>query len=256
MSSRLFQIDKQMSTFSQKPPDVGFNKAGVIFDLDGTLIDTAQDLAATMNMIIAREGYEPVPVETVRDMVGQGAAAMLQKGFSVRMGQAVERAQVEPFLPLFFEYYEAHIADHSTPFPGIVDLLDGLNQAGVMCGVCTNKRERPARLLLDELQLSDRFVAIVGRDTIEHYKPHPAPVRYCLQAMGLEPNIAQAYGQTVLFVGDSDTDILAAKNCGIEPIIVDFGYGPLTEQTAEMLVLDSYQNSLSLFLKKLGRSST
>lgn len=193
-----------------------FRGAAVIFDLDGTLIDTAGDLAAAMNHALACAGRPPVEASAVRHLVGHGARAMLKAGFAAH-GAAPDEKAMDGHVADFLDYYLAHIADLSRPFPGAVEALQDLADSGAALAVCTNKREAPARLLLETLGLTDRFVAIVGMDTTARAKPDPLPVRRCLDLAG----VARA-----VFVGDSDTDIRAAANAGLPCLFADFGYGP------------------------------
>ncbi|MBI1393259.1 MAG: HAD-IA family hydrolase [Alphaproteobacteria bacterium] len=190
----------------------------VVFDLDGTLIDTAGDLAAAMNHALALDGLPPLATSRVRHMVGHGAKAMMAEGYRAH-GRDAGDANLETRLADFLAYYEAHIDDLSKPFDGALEAIDRLRRAGCRTAICTNKRERPARLLIERLGLSGIFDAIVGGDTAAGPKPDPSPVELAVKRAG---------GATCVFIGDSDTDILAAMAAGAPCLVAEFGYGPLT----------------------------
>jgi len=193
--------------------------AAVLFDLDGTLIDTAADLAAAMNDALAKEGLRPVGSSQVRHLVGHGARRMLIRGFEITAGRAASAAELDRALANFLTHYEAKIAVHSKPFDGVIPLIKSLISDGAKMAICTNKRERLARLLIEKLGLSSLFETIVGADTAAAPKPDPAPVRLCLERLKADRGV---------YFGDSDTDIKAAGAAGLPSLIADFGYGPLT----------------------------
>ncbi|MGH6664655.1 MAG: phosphoglycolate phosphatase [Pseudolabrys sp.] len=188
----------------------------IVFDLDGTLIDTAPDLVDTLNVVFAREGLPAVPYETARNLIGGGARRMIARGIEAE-GVAVASARLEQLFADFIAYYSEHIADRSRPFPGLTDALDALAADGCRFAVCTNKLERLTVLLLDKLNLTDRFASICGQDTFGIQKPDPEVLRR---------TIAVAGGDTAdaIMVGDSATDIRTARAAGIPVIAVDFGY--------------------------------
>jgi phosphoglycolate phosphatase len=183
------------------------------FDLDGTLVDTSGDLAVALNHALGTIGRGPVPVEQVQRMVGRGAKVMLTRALTATGG--AEPELIARLFPILIEHYADNIAVQSRPYPGAVEALDALAARGVRLAVCTNKLERLARQLLDELGLSSRFAAIVGGDSTDALKPDPTP----LHAM-----IDRAGGGRSLFVGDSDNDILAARAAGVPSVAVSFGY--------------------------------
>ncbi|GAB4517994.1 MAG: HAD family hydrolase [Amphiplicatus sp.] len=203
----------------------------VIFDLDGTLIDTADDLAAAMNHALARAGLKSVPAADVRHLVGHGARAMLAGGFARAGAPAPDPAAMETHLAAFLEYYLAHIADRSRPFPHAAETVEALRTAGAKTAICTNKREAPARRLIEALDMTGLFDAIVGGDTAGAPKPDAAPVRLCLEATGARRGV---------FVGDSDTDIAAAAAAGLPCLAASFGYGPLAH-AREQAVFNDYR---------------
>jgi phosphoglycolate phosphatase len=188
----------------------------VVFDLDGTLVDTAPDLVATLNVILAREGLPPVDYAAARNMVGGGARVMLERGLAAA-GRTLPTTAVDALTRDFVEHYAAHIADTSRPFPGAEAVLDTLAERGYRLAVCTNKLEWLSVRLLDALGLSKRFSAICGADTFGISKPNPEI---------LHRTIGRAAGPDngAVMVGDSLTDIATARAAGIPVIAVDFGY--------------------------------
>lgn len=186
--------------------------ANIAFDLDGTLVDTAPDLAGTLNTVLADEGVAPLPYDTVRRLISHGARALLERGFAAA-GHPLGDELSDVLLARFIEVYLARIADESRPFPGVETALATLRDAGARLTVCTNKRTRLSVALLDALNLSHWFEAIVGPDTAGCYKPDP---RHLFAAIG-QPDRA-------LFVGDSETDIATARNAGVPIVAVTFGY--------------------------------
>ncbi len=190
----------------------------VIFDLDGTLIDTAPDLAAALNHCLGVDGHEADALEVVRPHAGHGARAMLTAAYE-RRGKVLSEQEMLEALDRFLGHYETHIADASRPYPHVVAAMDALAAAGCAFAVCTNKREALARLLLDTLGLSPRFSAICGADTVRNRTPHPAHITETIARAGGAPAGA-------VMIGDSATDILAADAAGISSVLVDFGYAP------------------------------
>jgi phosphoglycolate phosphatase len=188
----------------------------IVFDLDGTLVDTAPDLIATLNTILSREGLPPVNFADARNMVGGGARHMIESGLRAE-GLTPVAAEVERMVGQFIEHYAAHIADRSRPFPGVEAALDELVRGGCRLAVCTNKLEWLSLRLLDALGLTERFAAICGADTFGVQKPDAAI---------LHGTVARAGGQSdrAIMVGDAITDIAVARAAGIAVIAVDFGY--------------------------------
>lgn len=185
------------------------------FDLDGTLIDTAADLTAAVNHALSLDGRAPLSVAEVRPLIGGGARAMLERGMAQSGG--ADESGVPRLLDALLDYYEAHLAVHSRPFPGAVAALDALAARGVKLAIVTNKRETFARSLLDQLGLSARFTSILGGDTLGpgRAKPAPDPILRI---------IADAGARRAAFVGDSRFDIDAARVAGVPSIAVSFGF--------------------------------
>jgi phosphoglycolate phosphatase len=188
----------------------------LVFDLDGTLIDTAPDLVATLNIILARDGFAPVPYEEARAMIGGGARVMLERALQTR-DTPVPDGKLDRMFAAFIDHYAAHIADDSRPFRGLEATLDHFAARGFVFAVCTNKLEWLSRRLLDALNLTGRFAFICGQDTFAMKKPDPEVLRL---------TIARAGGDAAdaIMVGDSATDIDTARAAGIPVVAVDFGY--------------------------------
>jgi phosphoglycolate phosphatase len=190
----------------------------VIFDLDGTLAETAPDLMAATNHILGLHGRPPISPEQVRSFIGHGARALIARGFEAT-GAPVPEGRLEALYEGFVTHYSANIAAGSTLFPGARELLERCREEGIVLGVCTNKLEGLSVQLLDALDASHYFGAIVGPDTIGIAKPDPAPYRETLRRLG------GTHLRSVM-VGDSETDIKTARAAGVPVIGVTFGYTP------------------------------
>jgi phosphoglycolate phosphatase len=188
----------------------------LVFDLDGTLVDTAGDLVGTLNYILTKERIPPLPLETARPMLGAGARALIECGLSAA-GRSVSPARLEEMFLAFLARYEAHIADESRAFPGAEAALDRFEAAGWAFAVCTNKFEHPSVRLLTELGLAARFRAICGQNTFPFCKPDPRALIATIDRAGGDP-------QHAIMVGDSRTDIVTAQAAPVPVIAVDFGY--------------------------------
>jgi phosphoglycolate phosphatase len=188
----------------------------LVFDLDGTLADTARDLIATLNILLQREGLPPVGLEAARYLVGAGARALIERGFTLS-GAPLNAQEADRLVEEFLDYYESHIADETRLFPGVESALKRFSDAGFILAICTNKPEGLARLLLEKLSAAEYFSAICGRGSFEMHKPDPRMLHLTIEAAGGDPARA-------IMVGDSKTDIDTAKNAGAPIIAVDFGY--------------------------------
>lgn len=202
----------------------------VVFDLDGTLIDTAPDLINALNFILVREGMPAVPMAVARNMIGQGARRLLERGLELD-GRVIAQDDVNRLTVDFIDYYAAHIADESRPFEGLEATLDELSESGYRFAVCTNKLEWLSKLLLDRLGLSARFAAICGADTFGVAKPDPAILRETVAKAGGDLSAA-------IMVGDAGPDVGVARRAGVPVIGVEFGYTevPIAELQPDLLV--------------------
>jgi phosphoglycolate phosphatase len=188
----------------------------IVFDLDGTLVDTAPDLINALNFILDREGLPAVPLASARNMIGAGARKLIERGLELE-GLAASVPDITRLTADFIDYYAAHIADASRPFDGLEAALDELAGRGYRLAVCTNKLEWLSKRLLNELGLSPRFAAICGADTFGVAKPDPAILRQTIARAGGNPSVA-------IMVGDAGTDIGVARRTGVPVIGVSFGY--------------------------------
>lgn len=211
----------------------------IVFDLDGTLVNTAPDLLRTLNFILDSVGLAPVPLEIIETMIGMGAKAM--------MTRAIEHNGVQPadydlnlLFDQFLRHYAANICEHSHPFENVVTVLDRLQEDGHILAVCTNKRVALAEQLLDELDLSRRFKAVLGADSVPERKPNGDHILSTIQSAGGNPDRA-------VMVGDSRTDERAARNAGLPFIFVTFGYEIETpDQLKPDAVISNYSEFLSV----------
>jgi phosphoglycolate phosphatase len=205
----------------------------VVFDLDGTLADTALDLVATLNAILAEEGARPVPLEQVRDKVGVGARALLERGFGLS-GYKVAPARLDQLYLEFLDRYGRNICVRTRLYSGVVEALDLLEALGYRFAVCTTKVENHAVRLLEGLRIAHRFAAITGRDTFPFLKPDPRHLTATILQAGGDPRHA-------VMVGDSRTDVAAAKSAGVPIIAVSFGYSDVpVRDLGPDLVIDSF----------------
>jgi phosphoglycolate phosphatase len=202
----------------------------LVFDLDGTIVDTAPDLIAALNFVLEGEGLPPIPLHSARDMIGAGARKLIERGLE-REGRAASVKDINRMTIDFVEYYAAHIADASRPFEGLEGALDELSSHGFRFAVCSNKLEWLSKRLLDQLGLSERFAAICGGDTFGVSKPDPDILRQ---------TVARAGGRlaTTVMVGDAGTDIGVARRAGVPVIAVSFGYTdvPIVELKPDRLI--------------------
>ena len=191
---------------------------GVLFDLDGTLIDSAPDLAGAANRLRADHGMPPLPLEDLRPMVGSGARGMVGVAFGVAPGDP----RFEPLRDAFLAHYEAGLLEKTHPFDGVVEMLSALEAAGIPWGIVTNKATRFTTPIVAGLGLGQRAAVVVCGDTTPRSKPHPEPLWHAARAMGLPP-------ESVLYVGDDLRDAQAAKAAGMAMVAATWGYLGLGE---------------------------
>jgi len=202
----------------------------IVFDLDGTLVDTAPDLINALNHVLNREGLPPLPLDEARKMIGAGARKLIERGLEAE-GRTANVADINRLTADFIHYYADHIADESHPFEGLENALDHLTARGHLLAVCTNKLEWLSRRLLDQLGLSSRFAAICGADTFGVPKPDPTILR---------ETVARAGGQlsASIMVGDAGPDVGVARRAGVPIIGVGFGYTdvPIADLNPDRLI--------------------
>src|ERR1700760_850743 len=179
----------------------------IVYDLDGTLADTAEDLMATLNWLLAREGLAPLKVESAGSLLGAGARALIKRGFAAS-GRFLDPQEMEALFADYLTYYSAHIAVHTRLYPGVDKALAAFARAGWRQAVCTNKIESLAKLLIAKLGIADRFAFICGQDTFGVGKPDPKPLLNTIAAAG-------GARKRAIMVGDSGADIKTARAAGV-----------------------------------------
>jgi phosphoglycolate phosphatase len=204
----------------------------VIFDLDGTLVDTAPDLWRATNHVMTLCDRREVTLDEVRAFVGHGARKLIARGLAAT-GEPLADQDIESLYKEFVAYYSDNIAHASAPFPGCLTLLDRLKGEGIRLGICTNKLEGLSVKLIEALGMSSYFEAVVGPDTIGIGKPDPAVYRETLRRM--RGDISRS-----LLIGDSETDVLTARAAGVPIIAVTFGYtaDPIASFAPDALISD------------------
>ncbi len=212
----------------------------IVFDLDGTLVDTAPDLLDSLNYCLETAGMRPVPEAALRHFVGFGGKVMIQRAFAAE-GRPLDEDHLQHLLATFLAHYSAHMPGRSAPFPGAVAALDRFQRAGWLMAICTNKYENLSKHLMDALGLGDRFAAICGQDSFAFRKPDPRHLTETVRAAGGSVDRA-------VMVGDSATDIATARAAGIPVVAVDFGYTdrPVREFDASRVI--SHFDELSVEL--------
>lgn len=188
----------------------------IVYDLDGTLVDTAPDLLTSLNHCLEIAGLEHAEPAALRRFVGMGGRVMIERAFAAQQRSLVQ-TQLDELLSAFLDHYGGAIPGESRPYPGVIEALDRFEQAGFVAAVCTNKYENLSTALIEALGLSPRFAAICGQDTFAYRKPDPRHLLDTIIKAGGDPERA-------VMVGDSQTDILTAKAAGIPVVAVDFGY--------------------------------
>ena len=217
----------------------------VIFDLDGTLVDTAPDLAAALNAALIEEGLAPVSLTQVRHMVGRGARVLIERA-TFAAGRQLPAGRIDDLVTHFLEHYEANISRGSRPFDGVLPLLQDFASRGIRLGVCTNKPEALSLKLLSQLGMKDYFPAILGADSRPWHKPDPRHLTETIAALGGDP------GNSVL-IGDSETDVRTARAAGIPVVLVSFGYTeiPVADLAADTVIdhFDALEQALTAFAR-------
>jgi len=219
--------------------------AVIAFDLDGTLVDTAPDLVGTLNLLLQEEGLSPLPLDEARPFIGRGARWLIERGFQAANAPLAPERGPELF-DRFIAHYLAHIADESRPFPGVMAALSQLRSAGAKLAVCTNKRTDLSVALLDALELSPLFAAVIGADAAPASKPDPRH---------LEAAVAAAGGvlERALLVGDAATDAGAARAAGTPLVLVSFGYTEIpAKDLAPDILIDHFDQLPDACVRLLG----
>ncbi|MDJ0894514.1 MAG: phosphoglycolate phosphatase [Alphaproteobacteria bacterium] len=204
----------------------------VVFDLDGTLVDSAPDIHVALNRLLAEHDRPTVDLEAASRMVGDGAAKLVERGF-LATGDPLSSEDLDAAVTRYLEIYQARLIVDTRPFPGLVEALGRLAGQGCRLGVCTNKPAAPTLGTLDELGLADYFDAVIAGDTLAVRKPDPAPLLSALTKLGADPS-------TAILVGDSPIDVATARAAGVPVVAVSFGYSriPVAELGADRLIDD------------------
>ena len=191
-------------------------RLAVIFDLDGTLIDSALDLHAAMNRLLARHRRPPIDIATGRRLIGDGTRRFIERAME-ETGAPVDGATLDALVPEFLAFYEADVATLTRPYPGVPETLAALRAAGLRLAVCTNKPQRAAELVLDALGLAPFIETTAGGDALPWRKPDPRHLTALLDRLGVAP--AQA-----VMVGDNEHDAAAAHGAGLPFVLMTYGY--------------------------------
>ena len=221
--------------------DFPFDTVG--FDLDGTLVDTAPDLCRAVNHALAAIGREPVSEQTTRHLIGGGTRAMLTRALE-RTGGPADEATFEQLYDVLIAYYEQHTSEHSAPYPGCLAALDALAARGCRLAVVTNKQERFARKLLDELGMTARFACVLGGDTLGPGRSKPSRDM-------LDEALRMCGGSRFAMVGDSSFDVLAARAAEVPVVVLAIGYHDLPPEELGADALIGHFNELEAALARL-----
>jgi phosphoglycolate phosphatase len=202
----------------------------VIFDLDGTLIDSLPDVLAALNAVLAAGGRRPVTIDEGRTMVGGGAEPLIERAFAMT-GDALAPPEVRSSVEAFTANYRMHPARETTIFDGVIPVLEGLTARGMKLGICTNKPHNTALQVLGALSLDRHFASCIGKAALPFNKPDRRHYDEVARALGVAP-------ERSIYVGDSETDVATAQNAGVPVVLVTFGYSlvPASEMGADRLI--------------------
>jgi phosphoglycolate phosphatase len=209
-----------------------FKPTAIVWDLDGTLVDSAPDLASALNTVLDKRGFFTLSLNEVREMIGNGVPKLVERGFNA-VGVRPDQAQLDELIAMFVKEYKACATDSTRPYPGVVEALQAIHAMNVPMGVCTNKPEAFTRQILEGLGLAKYFSNVVGGDTTRTRKPDPQPVLACLHGLVSEP-------ASSLMIGDSVHDVHAAQAAGVVVGVVPWGYrsAPVEELGADFVIHD------------------
>ena len=217
----------------------------VVFDLDGTLLDSAPDLTAALNLVLEMEGLSPLGVDSVRYMIGAGVPKLIERGFR-EYGVELDANNLDPdLLDAFLSYYDAHAADLSKVYPGTYGLIEMLCNKSVRIGLCTNKPTEATLAILSSFAIEDCFDSVIGGTSGFPKKPEPAGLKACLEEMGVT-------AEQTLYIGDSAIDVKTARNAGLPVVAMTYGYErtPAKDLGADMIA-DSFKELEMAMVKTL-----
>jgi phosphoglycolate phosphatase len=209
-----------------------FRPTSIVWDLDGTLVDSAPDLASALNTVLDKRGFFTLSIKEVRTMIGNGVPKLVERGFNA-VGVRPDPAQLDELIAMFVKEYKSCATDKTRPYPGVVEALQEIHGMNIPMGVCTNKPEAFTRQILEGLGLSGYFSSVVGGDSTHARKPDPEPVLACLRGLAAEP-------ASSLMIGDSVHDVHAARAAGVIIGVVPWGYrsAPVEELGADFVLHD------------------
>jgi len=204
----------------------------VVWDLDGTLVDSAPDLATALNTVLDMRGFASHSLDTVRTMIGNGVPKLVERGFNA-IGMRLDNEQLNQLVPLFVKEYTACATDRTRPYPYVVEVLELVREMNIPMGVCTNKPEALSRQILEGLGLAGYFNSVIGGDSTSTRKPDPLPLLTCLQELVANP-------QASLMIGDSAIDVNAALAADVTVAAVPWGYRsvPVEKLGADFILKD------------------
>jgi phosphoglycolate phosphatase len=194
----------------------------VLFDLDGTLIDTAPDMGAALNNLLIEEGYDPLPLESIRPLVSQGGLVLTQLGF----GETVSEQEIEPLRLRYLQHYRNVVADNSVLFDGMEEVLNTLEKNNLIWGIVTNKPEWLTTPLLKRIRLNHRSSVVICGDTLEFKKPHPQPLIVAAEKIGVKC-------ENCIYIGDDKRDIDAGNSANMITLSAAYGYIKANTNLAE-----------------------
>ena len=220
----------------------------VVFDLDGTLIDSIPDVVAAMNQVLVEEGRRPISLDEGKSMVGEGPGPMIRDAIALT-GDTIDAAQLPALVERYIAFYRATPADHTIVYPGVRDVLEQLAGDGVIMGVCTNKPHEMSNLVLDALGMDHFFKAVIGGDALAVRKPDSGHVHAVLDGM-------KSSSSSAAFVGDSPTDMQAARNAGLPSVAVSYGYSIVGPENldADILIPEFFELPAALTQLAEGRN--
>jgi phosphoglycolate phosphatase len=209
----------------------------LLFDLDGTLVDSVGDLTAAINGLLTEHGRTPLTIDEVRPMIGDGVGILVQRALEARPGPAID---LDTAVARYVALYEASPAAHTVIYPGVIETLAALAEQGYLLVVCTNKPERVSGALLKVLGMFGLFVRVFGGDTLPWRKPDPRVIGAILKEFGVKP-------ANVLFIGDSEVDAATAEAAGVPFALMTYGYHrvPIAE-IPRLATVDSFSELLPL----------
>jgi N-acetyl-D-muramate 6-phosphate phosphatase len=210
----------KLPTHSSRPSPDSSPRA-VLFDLDGTLLDTAPDMAGALNKLLHLHGRPPLAFNDVRPHVSHGSTALVRLGFP-----HTDATHFETLRQQYLEIYSQHLAEHTQLFDGVDAALNRLETEGIPWGVVTNKPGWLTEPLLEQLELRHRARVVVSGDTLKERKPHPAPLLHAIRELGFPP-------EDCIYIGDAERDVLAGQAAGIKVFVALFGYIPANERPEE-----------------------